>query len=135
MNLPDFYQILDMGKKCCVYACKRNYLSEKLNSDKISVQRFPKDETEKEKWIKAIPNANLRVSKDTIVFTLHWPSGFEEIKVNGKSQPKDPPSTWPGVASSQVPISSPPLRLTKKACSSTCSIEEINYQSFSVVIK
>ena len=25
------------------------------------MHRFPKDETEKEKWIKAIPNANLRI--------------------------------------------------------------------------
>ena len=41
-----------MGKKCCVYACKANYSSEKLKSDKISVYRLPKDETEKEKWLK-----------------------------------------------------------------------------------
>ena len=38
-----------MGKKCCVYACKTNYSSEKLKSAKISLYRFPKDETEKEK--------------------------------------------------------------------------------------
>ena len=42
--------------------------------------RFPKDQTEKGKWIKAIPNANLRVSKDTVVCALHWPSGFEGIE-------------------------------------------------------
>ena len=64
-----------MEKKCCVYARKTNYSSEKLKSDKILVYRFPKDETEKEKWIKAIANANLRVSKDTAVCALHWPSG------------------------------------------------------------
>ena len=64
-----------MEKKCCVYACKTNYSSEKLKSDKISVYQFPKDETEKEKWIKAIANANLRVGKDTAVCALHWPSG------------------------------------------------------------
>ena len=80
-----------MWKKCCVYACKTNYSSEKLKSDKILVHRFPKDETEKEKWINAILNANLRVTKDTVVCALHWPSGFEEIKVNGKSRSKTCP--------------------------------------------
>ena len=113
-----------MGRKCCVYACKIYYSSEKLKSDKISLYRFPKDETEKEKWMKAIPNANLRVSKDTVVCALHWPSGFEEIKVNGKPRPKEPLSIWPGVPSSQVPASSPPPQPTKNACSSKRSIEE-----------
>ena len=60
-----------MGKKCCVHACKTNYFSEKLKSDKILVYCFPKDEAEKKKWIKAVPNANLRVSKDTAVCALH----------------------------------------------------------------
>ena len=60
-----------MGKKYCVYACKTNYSSEKLKSDKILVYLFPKDEKENEKWIKAVPNANLRVSKDIVVCVLH----------------------------------------------------------------
>ena len=92
--------------------------------------RFQKDETEKEKWIKAVPNANLRVSKDTVVCALRWPSGFEEIKVNGKSLPKDQPLIWPGVPSSQVPTSSPPPRSTKKTCSSTRSIKEDQISEF-----
>ena len=71
-----------MGQNCCVYACKTNYSSAKLKSDKISKYRFPKDETEKERCIKSIPTANLRVTKDTVVCTLHW-LGFEEIKHNG----------------------------------------------------
>ena len=84
---------------------------------------FPKDEKEKEKWIEAVPNANLRVSKDIVVCALHWPSGFEDIKVNGKSRPKDPPSIWPGVPSSQTPTASKP-------CSSTRSIEEDQLSEF-----
>ena len=40
---------------------------------------FSKYETKEEKWIKAIPNANLRVKKDTAAFALHLPSYFEEI--------------------------------------------------------
>ena len=124
-----------MGKKCYVYACKTNYSSEKLKSDKISVYRFPEDETEKEKWIKAVPNANLRVTRDTVVCELHQPSGFEEIKVNGKSGPKDLPSIWPGVPSSQVPTSSPPTRPTKKLVQAHAALKKINDQSFSDVIK
>ena len=119
-----------MGKKFCVYACKTNYSSEKLKSDKILVYLFPKDEKEKEKWIKAVPNANLRVSKDIVVCALHWPSGFEDIQVNGKSRPKDPPSIWPGVPSSQTRTASKPQRPTKKACSSTRSIEEDQLSEF-----
>ena len=79
---------------------------------------------------KGIPNLNLRVSKDTVVCVLHWPSGFEEIKVNGKFRPNNPLLIWPGVASSQVPISSPPPRPTKKTCSSTRSIEEDQLSEF-----
>ena len=119
-----------MGKKFCVYACKTNYSSEKLKSDKILVYLFPKDEKEKEKWIKAVPNANLRVSKDIVVCALHWPPGFEDIQVNGKSRPKDPPSIWPGVPSSQTRTASKPQRPTKKACSSTRSIEEDQLSEF-----
>ena len=29
MNLSDIYQIIDMGNKCFVYACKTNYSSER----------------------------------------------------------------------------------------------------------
>ena len=39
----------------------------------MSVHSFPKDETVKEKWIKAISSTNLRVSKDTVFRALHWP--------------------------------------------------------------
>ena len=61
---------------------------------------------------------------------VNWPSGFEKIKVSGKSPPKDPPSIWPGVPSTQVTTSSLPPRPTKKACSSTCSIEEDQLSEF-----
>ena len=40
---------------------------------KISVRCYKKDATGKEKLIKAIPSANLRVTKDTAVCVLHWP--------------------------------------------------------------
>ena len=49
---------------------------------------------EKEKWIKTIPNANSRVSKETVVFVLHRPSRFEEIKVDGISRLNEPPPRY-----------------------------------------
>ena len=79
--------LFDMGKKYCFYACKTNYSSEKLKSEKTSVYRFPRGETEKERWIKALRNANLRESKDSVVSAFHWPSCFTEIKVNGNISP------------------------------------------------
>ena len=45
-------------------------------------------------------NAKIRVSKNAVVCALHGQSRFKEIKVNGKSRPKDPPSIRPGVPSS-----------------------------------
>ena len=50
-----------------------------------------KNMKQKKKLIKAIPNANLRVSKDTPVSTLDWPLCFEEVKASGKSRKKDLP--------------------------------------------
>ena len=51
------------------------------------------------KRIKVIPNANLRVSKDSVICALHWPSRFEEIKFNEKNRSKDLPTIWSGVTS------------------------------------
>ena len=96
---------------------------------------FPKNKTKKEKWIRAIPNANLRVSKDIVVCALHWPSGFEEIKVNGKSRLKDLPSIWPGVPSSQVATSFPHHDSQKRLVEAHAALRKIYYQSFSVMIK
>ena len=86
-----------MGKKCCVYGCDTNYTSKKkrkkenskvegensdiedINESKIAVYRLPKDEDEREWWLKAIPNANIKVSKDTVICEEHWPKCFEKI--------------------------------------------------------
>ena len=106
-----------MGKKCCVYGCKTKYLSEERSSGdrKVSVFRFPNNEDEKQAWISAIPNAELTVSKDTVVCDLHWPSGFEKVSKNGKPRPKDPPSVWPNVPLSQIPTPAPTPRTTKRS--------------------
>ena len=97
---------------------------------------FPKDEIEKEKWIKAIPKANLRVSKDAVVCAIHSPSDFEVIKVNGKSRPKYPPSIWPGVQYNLVKYQHQLYYHDpqKKFVQPHVALRKINYQSFSVVI-
>ena len=120
-----------MGKKCCVYRCKTNYSSDKSSGEiKVSVFRFPKEEGEKQTWVKAIPNANLTVTKDTVVCELHWPSGFEKISKNGKFRPRDPPSVWPHVPPCQVPTPAPPLRTTQRSSSSVRNTEEDQLAAF-----
>ena len=53
--------------------------------------QFVVPQKEKEKWIKAIPNANSRASKDTVIIALHFNvSRFEEIRVSGISRSDDP---------------------------------------------
>ena len=121
-----------MGKKCCVYGCKTNYTSEKasVNDKKLSVYRFPKDLSEREAWISAIPNANFTASTDTVVCELHWPCGFETVKKCGKCRPKNPPSVWPNVPSSQIPTPADPPRTTKLALNSMRNAEPDQLESF-----
>ena len=104
-----------MPKKCCVFACRTNYKDQQ--NDKISVYRFPKDQDERERWRKSIPNANLKVTDNTVICQKHWPSDFETIAVHGKIRPKNPPSVWPCVPSSQIPTTSTVPRSTKKTSS------------------
>ena len=74
-----------MPKKCCVYACRTNYNSEKTKGcDKLSVFRFPTNTDEQQKWIQAVPNANLKVTKSTVICELHWPDNFEKVKMQGE---------------------------------------------------
>ena len=64
-----------MPYKCCVPKCKSNYLTEeKEKKEKVSIYRFPPDKEEKNKWIKAIPRANLTVNNNTRVCRYHWPA-------------------------------------------------------------
>lgn len=121
-----------MGKKCCVYGCKTNYSSAKVCSTekKVSVFRFPKDETEKKAWISAIPNDKLVVSGDTVVCEIHWPAGFETISTRGKLRPKHPPSVWPNVPASQIPTPAPAPRTTKRSSFLERNTEEDQFDEF-----
>ena len=75
-----------MPKKCCVFACHTNYASERSKSGaskKIPVYRFPREEEEKQNWIKVITNDNLTVNQNTVICELHWPEDYEKIKAKG----------------------------------------------------
>ena len=129
-----------MVKKCCVYGCRTNYSSElkqqnekevfQENNNKLSVYRFPKDPSERERWKKAVPNENLIVSDNTVICEAHWPPGFETIKHYGKYRPKYPPSVWDGIPASQIPTVPPPLRPTNRALSGVRSRKEDELASF-----
>ena len=81
-----------MPYKCCVPRCKSNYLTEEREKGKVSVYRFPPDEEEKLKWIKAIPRANLTVSNNTRVCRYRWPADCAIfILSRGKERATEPP--------------------------------------------
>ena len=63
-------ELSNMPRKCCVPCCNSGYAS---STTKVSTYRFPSDEYEKDKWIKAIPRKNLVVNKYTVVCRFHWP--------------------------------------------------------------
>ena len=99
-----------MPWKCCVFACKTNYRSQQDKTmcgeiNKIPVYHFPKN-NESEQWIKSVPNANLNVTNNTVICQQYWLSNFNTIEIHGKICPKNPPSVWPGVPSSQIPTPS-----------------------------
>ena len=133
-----------MVKKCCVYGCTTNYLSKtrkrKTDEDdttasiesivKPSVYRFPKDPIEREEWRKVVPNENLNVTDNTVICSIHWPPDFEKIGKNGKFRPKNKPSVWPKVPSSQIPTVPAPQRSTSKSLSSARNEQPDELSSF-----
>ena len=85
--------------------------------NKIPIYHFPKKTREREQWIKSVANANLNVTNNTVICQQHWPSNLDTIEVHGKMCPKNPPSVWPGVLSSQIPTSSAVQRNIKNTSS------------------
>ena len=49
-----------MPNKCCVYGCNSNYASTK---ERYSTFKFPRDDDLPEKWIRKIPNKDLKATK------------------------------------------------------------------------
>ena len=122
-----------MPRKCCVFGCRTNYDSEKLKNDgkKLSVFRLPSHDDEREKWVKAVLNANLTINSNTVICELHWPPNFEVVKVRGgKIRPKNPPSVWPNVPLSQIPTASAPGRTTTRTSSNVRNVKNDELEAF-----
>ncbi len=80
----------------CVFTCNKNYKSTQVKTkcgdqiNKISVYCFPKDKRKKErkKWRKNIPNANLNVTDNPVIWELYWPSKFYAKEIYRKIHTK-----------------------------------------------
>ena len=106
-----------MPRKCCVPLCKANYVT----SESQQVFRFPKDNYEQQRWIRAIPRKDLLVNNNTVVCRQHWPDNFPTYLHRGKERPVNPPSVFIGIPPSCCRSIETP-RKTKKTLSSTRSI-------------
>ena len=60
-----------MVYSCCVPGCKTGYKSRKTTT-KIAVFQFPKDESLRKQWIKAIPRKNWKLSDSHRVCEKHF---------------------------------------------------------------
>lgn len=61
-----------MVNKCCVPGCDSNYKRKHGSPKKTSCFEFPKDEIQREKWIRKIPREDLKVTKYTVVCEKHF---------------------------------------------------------------
>ena len=84
-----------MGRKCCVYGCDGGYASAQI---KVPVYRFPRNRTEKLKWVKPIPNLvndiDL-VSENMGICHAHWKKDDPMIYKGKHPSPTVPPSVFP----------------------------------------
>ena len=58
-----------MPNKCCVYGCNSNYDSTK---ERYSTFKFPRDDNLRAKWIRKIPNKDLKVTQYSYVCEKHF---------------------------------------------------------------
>ena len=77
---------------------------------------LPKSDAGRNRWIAAIPRANLVVTKYTAAYRKHWPENCNLKIVYGKFRPIDPPSIFPDVPKSNFATTSLQERTTKRAC-------------------
>ena len=128
-----------MVKRCCVTKCRGNYDEEK----RVKVFRFPRDQSERQSWVQAIPRENIPNSRDTVVCTRHFAGDFVMIMDYGQERPTDPPSIFDNIKPSLVPTPPSKPRPTIIACSSTRKVlpdqlgsldekDRIKYQSIHI---
>ena len=94
--------------------CRANY----TDSEVVTTYKLPKDEFERELWIKALPNEFKSSSKNAAICARHWPSGFPTVMVKGRARPRDPPSLF-GVPNSVLPQT--PAKQSRNADSRNCT--------------
>jgi len=113
-----------MPKRCAVYGCWGNYRGQPYSQ----VVRFPTEEAERDRWIKAMPNAgsSLTGRRDLYVCASHF--DCEWVVSRGGRRPTDPPSIFPGVAKSCLKQSQPKKRTTLLTSSAARQREEIQRQ-------
>ena len=58
-----------MPNKCSVYGCNSNYASTK---ERYSTFKFPRDDDLRAKWIRKIPNKDLKATKYSYVCEKHF---------------------------------------------------------------
>ena len=90
-----------MPRKCCtVYdgkACRSNYDETKnIPREKVTAYSFPEDPTERELWIRSLPNIlSCKITKNASVCEKHFPPDCQRIKKpGGYLVPAVPPSIF-----------------------------------------
>jgi hypothetical protein len=113
-----------MPKRCAVYGCRGNYRGQPYSQ----VVRFPTEEAERDRWIKAMPNdgSSLTGRRDLYECASHF--DCEWVVSRGGRRPTDPPSIFPGVAKSCLKQSQPKKRTTLLTSSAARQREEIQRQ-------
>ena len=109
-----------MPRKCKVFDCRTGYRDEQERWPQF---RFPKDMEERERWLKSLPNKNLKLEQITDNMTIcakHW-KGWREgrvqlVKRSGSMVPKFPPDnfTSENIPPSTIPTQQPLPRTTVK---------------------
>ena len=125
-----------MPDKCCVPLCCSNYEKKankkNINTDIVSVYKFPKSENERSAWVKSIPRVNLNVTKHTVVCRKHWPEDAPFYVVpGGRKRPVDPPSIFPNIPTSiLITTTKTKERPTQNSLSSQRSVKNDELEEF-----
>ena len=53
-------------------------------------KRLPLDETERNRWLAAIPRDNILETDETAACERHWPENYSKVFVFGKPRPANP---------------------------------------------
>ena len=90
-----------MPRKCCTVhdgkACRSNYDETKnIPHEKVTTYSFPEDPTERELWIRSLPNIlSCKITKNVSVCEKHFPPDCQRIKKpGGYLVPAVPPSIF-----------------------------------------